>query len=128
MPTFDSYHDLFTEIAKAADYCFKPWLYSVVDSSDNELVGENLDFVLLVQCRNKEGERHPENDLELEIYRSGSDVNVMVSWYEKKDLPILWHGKYSVWMNPESGRRCQAPDNGSNIESFVRRLKVFLEN
>ena len=132
MHTLDpSKEDLFTEIAKAADLCMKPWSHSVIDASDNSLPENEEDsfveLIVLVECRSKEGERYPEKDLDLEIFKSGVDLNITISWPSFEDRPILWQGRNPVWMDSSSGRRCDAPSEGSYIEAFARRLRnLFL--
>ena len=39
-----------------------------------------------IECRCKRGERHPENDLDVEIYRSGSELNFILSWSKQIDV------------------------------------------
>ena len=68
-------------IAAAADICLKPWKHAVVyentNSNDPYAFEQELELSMRIECRNDEGERFPENDLELEIYRSGNDFNLM---------------------------------------------------
>ncbi|WP_320674494.1 hypothetical protein [Prochlorococcus sp. MIT 1341] len=126
-------------IAKAADVCLKPWRHAVVgtdnmpcpDSNLNDLkIGvqqEPLDFVVRIESRDSEGLRHPDRDLELEVYRSGNDVNLLLSWFGQPERPILWQGKHPVWMDGINGKKCVVPIDGELIESLARRLKALLE-
>ena len=129
----DSTHEWISLIAAASDLCLKPWKHGVVSLNDdcqNKNSSENnLDLVLRIECRSSEGDRHPENDLELEIYRSGNDLNLTLSWYDQPERPILWQGKHSLWMDAVSGRRCQPPVDGSPLEALARRIRsLFLSN
>ncbi len=114
-------------IAAAADLCFKPWRHSVVDQTqerfEQNVDSHSLDLLLRIECRNSEGQRYPENDIELEIYRSGEDLNLMLGWFNQPDKPMLWQGQHSVWMDSTSGIRCQAPKEGIHLESLARRLR-----
>ena len=73
-----------------------------------------------------EGERHPENDLDLEIYSSGIDLNLILGWSNQPDLPILWQGQHSVWMDGNTGKRCKTPKDGTCLEALARRLRALL--
>ena len=48
-------------------------------------------------------------------------------WSNQSEKPMLWQGKYSVWMDAIEGKRCGAPIDGEPIESLARRLKSLLE-
>ena len=62
-------------VARAADICCKPWRHSVVNKTDNiDSEQSIIDITMIVQCRNEEGVRFPENDIEVEIYKSGTDL------------------------------------------------------
>lgn len=111
-------------IAAAADLCLQPWRHAVIP-----LLGldEGSDEIhVRVEARNTGGERQPEHDVELEIYRSGRDLNVMVSWCEPPDRPMLWHGRHPVWMDGDQGQRCERPADGAPLEAFSRRLRALL--
>ena len=43
-----------------------------------------------IECRDADGQRCSQRDLELEVYRSGDDINLMLSWWEQPDRPMLW--------------------------------------
>ncbi len=129
MDFFDCTSEYHSLIASAADVCFKPWKHSVVqlniNSSEDEIDQTLLDLILRVECRNIEGERISEHDLDLEIYHSGGDLNVMLSWSNNSDRPILWQGPHSVWMNSESGTRCNSPEFGIGLENFARKIRAL---
>ncbi len=123
--------DFSSLVAAAADLCIKPWKHAVIiqNSDTNELVFSDdcLELLLKIECRDLDGERYPLNDLELEIFRSGTDLNLMFSWCNQIERPILWHGKHSVWMNGDNGQRCKAPPYGCELESFARRVSALVE-
>ncbi len=118
------------EVAKACDHCLKPCRYSVIDNSAPSLSGssgELIDLILKVECRGENGQRYPIDDLELEIYKSGSDLSITIAWSFYPNRPILWHGKHSIWMDPVNGKRSVTPVEGSSLEALARRLRsIFL--
>ncbi|WP_320667617.1 hypothetical protein [Prochlorococcus sp. MIT 1307] len=129
----NSLPNLLVEIAKAADICNKPFKHSVLEhnfDSDNKKNQDSLDdLILKIESRNLDGVRYPEHDLELEIYKSGNDLHVMLAWFEQPQRPILWQGKHSMWMDAGNGKRCQAPLDGQYLESLARRLRtLFIVN
>ena len=125
-------------MASAADVCLKPWLHAVVLTDvadvDDQKPGSTLDLtsaqsvdlIVRIECRNREGDRLPEHDLELEIYRSGNDLNLMLTWCELPDRPMLWQGQHPVWMDGNSGQRCQPPEDGAPLAPVARRLRALL--
>ena len=118
--------DLLVLIAKAADVCLKPWSHAVVLIDPSAAV-ELDDLNVRIECRDGDGQRHPDRDLELEIYRSGDEVNLMLSWLDQPDRPMLWHGRHPVWMDAESGQRCSAPQDAAPLESLGRRLRSLVQ-
>ncbi len=127
MHTLDSNQSFLNEVAKACDFCMKPWVHSVVDkSTEPRLVfeEENIDLTLRVECRNQDGHRSPENDLEIEIFRSGSDLSITLCWVFFPDKPILWHCRHSIWMDSEKGTRLSPPEGASSLETLARRLRA----
>ena len=128
MLIFDSTTDFISEVAKACDLCLKPWRHYVFNISDAidpklSLTKGIVDLSLRVECRSEDGQRYPENDLEIEIYRSGVDLSITLSWLSFPDRPMLWHGKHSIWMDSSDGVRCVSPDEGSSLESLARKLR-----
>jgi len=130
MESSNQLDDLFVFIASSADSCLKPWKHSVINSKENIFSpreeNEDIDLTLKIECRDKLGIRHPENDLELEIYKSGSELNIILAKYDQKDQPILWQGNHPVWMNGSNGTRCKAPDNGMSLEALARKLRSLV--
>ena len=118
--------DLLVLIAKAADVCLKPWSHAVVliDPSAPEQFD---DLHVRIESRDGDGQRHPDRDLELEIYRSGDEINLMLSWWDQPDRPMLWHGRHPVWMDGASGQRCTAPQDASPLEALGRRLRALVQ-
>ena len=129
MDTPELLDSFITKVARSADLTLKPWIHSVIvddDSLEDIFDNKKIDLILRVECRSKDGERFPNNDLEVEIYRSGSELNIVISFSQIPNMPILWQGKHSVWMDGESGKRCQAPESGEGIESLARRLRSII--
>jgi len=123
----NSFDQFLAALAQAADLCFKPYRHALRFSGDPpNTIGECSDCALLIEARSVEGERLADRDLELEIYRSGADLNVMLSWLSDEQAPMLWHGSHPVWMQASSGERCERPTDGAPLEAFCRRLKAIL--
>ena len=131
MHILESTNDILMEVAKACDHCLKPWRYSIIDDSAFSLSDssdELIDLTLKVECRGDNGERYPRNDLELEIFKSGSDLSITLSWPFYPNRPILWHGRHSIWMDPINGKRSSTPTEGSSLEALARRLRSLFLN
>ena len=115
------------DLAKAADLCLKPYRHALRFSGEPPAVlGDSSDCALLIEARNDQGERCPQRDLELEIYRSGSELNLMISWVQDPEAPMLWHGSHAVWMQAVSGERCERPADGAALEALCRRIRALL--
>ncbi len=127
MHTPDLKDSLISEVAKAADICMKPYLHSV--SLENQFHDANdlEDLIFKIQCRNIDGEREETMDIELEVYKSGKEVNMTLSWKSLIDRPILWQGKHAVWMDSSSGVQCDIPSDGKLFESLARRLRTIFK-
>lgn len=110
-------------VAAAADLCRKPLRHSVLPVGEEQSCH---DCCLRLEARSAEGERCPEEDLELEIYRSGSDLNLTLTWCLDQERPLLWQGSHPVWMEANSGKRCERPQDGSPLEALARRLRALL--
>ena len=128
MHTPDSYDALIAEVAKAADLCMKPYVHSV--SLENQLDENNVldDLIFKIQRRDTDGEREDLMDIEVEVYKSGNEVNMTISWKSLIDRPILWQGKHAVWMDSSSGVQCETPSDGKFFESLARRLKTIFKS
>ena len=118
---------LIAEVAKAADLCMKPYVHSV--SLENQFNEEKdlEDLIFKIQCRNIDGEREESMDIELEVYKSGNEVNMTLSWKYLNDRPILWQGRHAVWMDSSSGVQCEIPSDGKLFESLARRLRTIFK-
>lgn len=120
--------DLIRLVAAAADLCRKPLRHGVVPLSEPlSNGGEALEVSLRLEVRSVEGERRPEQDLELEIYPSGTDLNLTLAWCQDERRPMLWQGGHPVWMDA-AGSRCAPPADGAPIEALARRLRALLVN
>jgi hypothetical protein len=113
--------DLSRLVAAAADLCRKPLRHGVVlvSSPDEE------DCTLRLEARSVEGERLPDQDLELELFRSGEDLHLTLAWREDDRRPILWQGSHPLWMTA-TGERCVCPPDGTPLEALARRLRALL--
>ena len=104
--------DLQVLIACSADVCLKPWSHSVVLLSgvdDNESGVDDL--TVRIECRDQQGQRHSDRDLELEIYRSGIEINLMLSWWDQPERPMLWQviHRWRKAVNVAMPRGCTNP-------------------
>ena len=77
-----------------------------------------------LEVRSPEAERLAEQDLELELYRRGKDLNLTLGWCD--DLSQLWHGSQPLWMDASTSQHCQPPPNGPYLKSLSRRLCALL--
>jgi hypothetical protein len=122
MPWTDAANtDLSRLVAAAADLCRKPLRHGVVITS---AAGDD-DCSLRLEARSPVGERLAQEDLELEIYRSGGDLHLTLAWREDEQRPMLWQGGHPVWMTP-AGQRCPCPEEGLPLEALARRLRALL--
>lgn len=120
--------DLIRLVAAAADLCRKPLRHGVVAVGEpTGAASEALEVCLRLEARGPEGERRPEQDLELEIYPSGDDLNLTLAWCQDEQRPMLWQGSHPVWMDA-AGSRCAAPADGAPVEALARRLRALLVN
>ncbi|MFN9646288.1 MAG: hypothetical protein ACK6BG_14475 [Cyanobacteriota bacterium] len=114
--------DLSRLVAAAADLCRKPLRHGVVRVSEAE---DDEDCALRLEVRSPEGERLVDQDLELEIYRSGDDLHLTLAWSADETRPMLWQGSHPLWMNA-LGERCPCPSDGLPLEALARRLRALL--
>jgi hypothetical protein len=120
--------DLLQAVAQAADRCRKPWRHAARFGGDGpSCIGDSSDCLVLVETRDVDGARQPRLDLELEIYRSGEAVHLMVTLAADEQAPLLWHGHHSVWMEAQSGERVERPAAGAALEALCRRLQAWLQ-
>jgi len=114
--------DLCQLVAAAADLCRRPLRHAVVAPEGVD----SLDLCLQLEARSPEGERMPAEDLELEIYRSGAELNLTLAWRQGEDHPLLWQGSHPVWMDGATGLRSHCPPEGAPLEALARRLRALL--
>lgn len=120
--------DLLQAVAQAADRCRKPWRHAARFAGDGpSCIDYSSDCLVLVETRDVDGARQPSLDLELEIYRSGEAVHLMVALAANEQAPLLWHGTHSVWMEARSGERVDRPAAGAALEALCRRLQAWLQ-
>ncbi|MEI6030323.1 MAG: hypothetical protein WCQ20_04050 [Synechococcaceae cyanobacterium ELA739] len=122
--------DICQLVAAAADLCRKPWRHAVIQVAaatehESGTCLEELDCGFRLEVRNPSGERLLPEDLELEIYRSGQDLNINLGWSDDQ-RPLLWHGSHPVWMDGVTGERCTRPLDGLPLEALARRLRALL--
>ena len=113
--------DLSRLVAAAADLCRKPLRHGVVLISAED----DDDRTLRLEARSPEGVRLVDQDLDLEIYRSGDDLHLTLAWREDDLRPMLWQGSHPLWMNSQ-GERCSCPRDGHPLEALARRLRALL--
>ncbi|MEB3242969.1 MAG: hypothetical protein VKO44_04970 [Cyanobacteriota bacterium] len=113
--------DLCRLVAAAADLCRKPLRHGVLLTS----AAEDEDCCMRLETRSAEGERLPDQDLDLEIYRSGDGLNLTLAWCLDDTRPMLWQGSHPVWMSAR-GERCERPADGLALEALTRRLRALL--
>lgn len=101
---------------------------SVVPSEGNSESGSSGlgDCCVRLLARRADGERSPNDDMELEIYRSGKALHLMLSRSDDDEAPLLWHGNHPVWMDASSGQRCDRPEWGLPLEALARRVRALL--
>ena len=84
--------DLAVVIAHTADLCRKPYQHAVVPIHEEAEPSSIDDLFVRIETRDASGSRMEAMDLELEIYRSGSDVNLMLSWCDQAERPMFGKG------------------------------------
>ena len=65
-------------------------------------------------------------DLELELFRSNSELVLVISKLNFPDEPILWSGVKTIWMNSNNGKKCSPPKYSFRLESLATRIKNFI--
>jgi hypothetical protein len=123
----EGFEPFLTGLAQAADLCLKPHHHALrIRGESPATIGAVQDCCLLIEVRDAQGIRHNSLDLELEIYRSGSDLNLMLSRLSDDNSPVLWHGNHPVWMDSGTGERCERPADGAPMEALCRRIRALL--
>jgi hypothetical protein len=115
------------QLAGAADLCLRPCRHAVrFNAPPPASPAEVSDLSLLIEARQPDGSRAPAADLDLEIYRSGSTINLMLGRREPETAPLLWQGQHPVWMDAATGGRCQPPADGAPLEALARRIRALV--
>jgi len=116
-----------TLIAKSADLTNKPFLHSVVRINGQfEPNKEDIDLTVNILCRDIDGKRLDIYDLELELFRSNSELVLVISKLKFSDEPILWSGVKKIWMNSNNGKACAPPKYSSRLENLATRIKNYI--
>ena len=123
----DSQKGLEGLIAKAADLTNKPFIHSVAKvKGDYVLNSEDIDLTINILCRDIDGKRLDLFDLELEIYKSKTDLVLVITKLNFPDEPILWSGPKNLWMDGKTGKKCNPPNYGFKLENLAVRIKGIL--
>ena len=115
-------------VAKSANIVNKPYLHSVVKISgeyDSSKI-DDLDITFNILCRDSEGNRAERYDLEIEIFNSKNELNLIISKLNYPNEPILWSGNKNLWMDSKSGKKCEPPNYNFRIENLATRIKRFI--
>ncbi len=125
---FEDFDEKFnTLIAKSADLTNKPFLHSVVKiNGEYEKDNDDIDLTVNILCRDIEGKRLDIYDLELELFKSNSELVLVISKLNFPDEPILWSGVKTIWMNSSNGKKCSAPKYSQRLENLATRIKNFI--
>ena len=125
---FEEFEENFnTLIAKSADLTNKPFLHSVVKiNGEYERDNEDIDLTVNILCRDNDGKRLDIYDLELELFKSNSELVLVISKLNFPDEPILWSGIKTIWMNSNYGKKCSPPKYSSRLENLAIRIKNFI--
>nr|ABE11209.1 putative Geminivirus coat protein [uncultured Prochlorococcus marinus clone HF10-88D1] len=115
-------------IAKSADLINKPFVHSVVKiNGEYEIEDEDIDLTVNVLCRDKEGKRLEIYDLELELFKSNKELVLVISKLNFPAEPILWCGVKTLWMDSNSGKKCNPPKYSARLENLANRIKSFID-
>ena len=114
-------------IAKSADLTNKPFLHSVVKINGKYEIEEDIDLMVNILCRDKEGKRLEIYDLELELFKSNKELVLVISKLNFPDEPILWSGVKTLWMDSNNGKKCYSPKYSDKLENLANRIKSFID-
>ena len=87
---------------------------------------KDIDLTMNILCRDNYGKRMDIYDLELELFRSNSELVLVISKLNFPDEPILWSGVKTIWMNSKNGKKCTPPKYCSRLENLATRIKSFI--
>ena len=115
-------------IAKAANATNKPFIHSVVCVSGayDEPNKDELDITFNILCRDCDGKRLERYDLELEIYNSKNELNMVITKLNFPDDPILWSGNKNLWLESNNGKKCDAPNYYFRLENLATNIRNSL--
>ena len=114
-------------IAKAADITNKPFIHSVVKvTGEYNLDSPEFDLTVQILCRDIDGKRLDLYDLELELFKSNNDLVLVLAKLNYPNDPILWSGIKTLWMDSESGKKCNPPSYSFKLENLANRIKTFI--
>ena len=120
----ESQRDFDALIANAADLSNKPFIHSVVKiNGEYTDVLEDIDLTIKILCRDADGKRLELYDLELEIYKSNSDLIIVITKLNFPNEPMLWSGPKNLWMDVKTGKKCNPPSYAFKIENLAGRIK-----
>lgn len=123
----EGFETVLAQLAAAADLTLKPLRHGVRFSGEAPAsTGQCSECCLRIEARTGGGERMEHADLEIEIYRSGRDLNLMISRVHDELAPLLWHGQHPVWMHAATGERQERPADGAPLEALARRVRALL--
>ncbi len=71
------------------------------------------DLFVRIETRDASGSRNGGHGSRLEIYRSGNDVNLMLSWCDQAERPMLWQGQHPVWMQETTACAARLQQTGN---------------
>ena len=114
-------------IAKSADLTNKPFVHSVVKINGEYEIEEDIDLIVNILCRDKEGKRLEIYDLELELFKSNNELVLVISKLNFPNEPILWCGVKTLWMDSNNGKKCKPPQYCARLENLANRIKSFID-
>ena len=124
-----SQKDFKTLVAKSADLTNKPFQHSVINvKGEIDFYADELDITLNILCRDIDGRRVKVNDLEIELFRSNKDIVLVIAKLNFPDDPILWSGNKVLWMDGNTGQKCNPPNYSSLLENLANRIRSFIDD
>ena len=85
-----------------------------------------FDLTVQILCRDIDGKRLDLYDLELELFKSNNDLVLVLAKLNYPNDPILWSGIKTLWMDSESGKKCNPPSYSFKLENLANRIKTFI--
>lgn len=115
-------------VVAGAQRCLEGLVYGVVTESHSS----DGDLCLRLVARDRQGERQPQHDLRVEVFRSGDGFSLTFERIGQPDWPLLWFGRHPLWMRPDCGSPCDRPattavrQTSRQLEALARRLRTEL--